>query len=68
MYIYDLAKYPKIYLYLISQQSQNEGDSVHSTVEKAVKESLKSGPIYVPSQYTQIIRTAKKEERTLPCQ
>lgn len=66
MYIYALNKYRKIrsitHKYLISGHSQNEGDSVHSTIEKAVRKSLKSGPIYVPSQYAQIIRTAKKKK------
>lgn len=70
--MYALAKYPKVrsitHKYLISGHSQNEGDSVHSTIEKAIKKSLKSGPIYVPDQYAQIIRTAKKKERTVPCQ
>lgn len=37
-------------------------ETVHSTIEKAVKKSLKSGPIYVPSQYAQIIRTARKKK------
>lgn len=59
MYIYALAKYPKIrsitHKYLISGHSQNEGDSFHSSIEKAVKRSLKSGPIYEPSQYAKII-------------
>lgn len=65
MYIFALLKYPKIksitHKYLITGHTQNEGDSVHSTIEKAIKKNLKSGPIYVPSQYALIIRNAKKK-------
>lgn len=64
MYIYVLKKFTTVnsitHKYLITGHTQNEGDSVHSTIEKEIKKALKSGPIYVPSQYAQIIRTAKK--------
>lgn len=60
-----LWKIPKIkfitHKYLITGHTQNEGDSVLSTIGKAIKETLKSGAIYVPSQYAQIIRPAKKK-------
>ncbi|CAG9835131.1 unnamed protein product [Diabrotica balteata] len=46
--------------FLIRDHTQNEGDAVHSTIEKEVKKSLKSGPIYVPSQYVCAIRSSKK--------
>lgn len=46
--------------YLIKGHSQNEGDSVHATIERQIKRALKSGPIYVPDQYVTLIRTAKK--------
>lgn len=63
-----------MYLYAINQtqvksithkfltvgHTQNEGDSMHSVIEKAKKRTLKSGPIYVPSQWPPIIRTARK--------
>ena len=46
--------------FLVSGHSQNEGDAVHSLIEKNIKRALKSGPIYVPAQYATLIRTAKK--------
>ncbi|XP_060810179.1 uncharacterized protein LOC106142604 isoform X1 [Amyelois transitella] len=46
--------------FLIRGHSQNEGDNVHSVIEKQVKRFLKSGPIYVPQQYITLIQTAKK--------
>ncbi|CAG4983658.1 unnamed protein product [Parnassius apollo] len=47
--------------YLISGHTQNENDSVHSVIEKAVKMYLRSGPVYTPDQYVTIIRTARKK-------
>ncbi|KAL4720779.1 hypothetical protein ACJJTC_017586 [Scirpophaga incertulas] len=46
--------------FLIKGHTQNEGDSVHSVIERQIQRSLKSGAIYTPDQYTQIIRSAKK--------
>ncbi|XP_047513909.1 uncharacterized protein LOC125055490 [Pieris napi] len=46
--------------FLIRGHSQNEGDNVHSVIEKQIKRHLKSGPIYCPQQYATLIRTAKK--------
>lgn len=46
--------------YLIHGHSQNEGDNVHSMIEKQITKYLKSGPIYVPDEYATIIRTAKE--------
>lgn len=46
--------------FLITGHSQNEGDNVHSVIEKKVRRYLKSDPIYVPEQYISLIRTAKK--------
>lgn len=64
LYLYTIMKFPIInsitHKYLITGHTQNEGDCVHSTIEKQVKNSLKFGPIYVPSQYAQLIRMAKK--------
>ncbi|CAH2009765.1 unnamed protein product [Acanthoscelides obtectus] len=45
--------------FLIKGHTQNEGDSVHSVIERHVKRSLKSGPIFIPAQYVTIIRTSK---------
>lgn len=47
--------------FLIAGHTQNEGDNIHSLIEKEVKRSLKSGPIYVPYQYVSTIRGAKKQ-------
>lgn len=45
--------------FLIRGHTQNEGDTAHSIIEKAIKRAKKSGAIYVPDQYVQIIRSAK---------
>ncbi|CAH2094970.1 unnamed protein product [Euphydryas editha] len=54
IYLFALLKFPKIrsitHKYLITGHTQNEADSVHSTIEKQIQKRLKSGPIYVPSQ------------------
>lgn len=63
MYYYAVSRLPIhsiIHKFLITGHTQNEGDNAHSVIEKAVKRAKKSGPIYVPDQYAQIIRTAKK--------
>lgn len=46
--------------FLIAGHTQNEGDNVHSVIEKSIKRSLKSGPIYVLYQYVSLIRGAQK--------
>lgn len=46
--------------FLIRGHTQNEGDTAHSLIEKCVKKERKSGPIYVPDQYVNVIRKAKK--------
>lgn len=46
--------------FLIKGHTQNEGDNVHSLIEKEVKKNLKSGPIYSPHQYVTMIKNAKK--------
>ncbi|CAH2086905.1 unnamed protein product [Euphydryas editha] len=46
--------------FLIRGHSQNEGDNVHSVIEKQIKRYLQSGPIYIPEQYKTLIVTAKK--------
>lgn len=42
--------------FFVSGHSQNEGDSMHSTIEKASRNI----PVYTPSQWAQLIRTAKR--------
>lgn len=46
--------------YLVTGHTQNEGDNVHSLIEKNIKRALKSGPIYTPDQYVMLVKTAKK--------
>jgi hypothetical protein len=63
MYLYAVEKF-KInsitHKYLIRGHTQNEGDTVHSIIEKSMKRSKKLGPIYVPDQLVTIIRNSKK--------
>ncbi|VEN35333.1 unnamed protein product [Callosobruchus maculatus] len=47
--------------FLVTGHTQNEGDSMHSCIEREKKRVLKSGPIYVPSQWIPVIRLAKKK-------
>ncbi|XP_062529653.1 uncharacterized protein LOC134200558 [Bombyx mori] len=46
--------------FLIKGHTQNEGDNIHSLIEKEITKNLKSGPIYSPHQYVAIIKNAKK--------
>ena len=69
MYLWAVSSLPKIksitHKFLIAGHTQNEGDNIHSVIEKAIKRNLKSGPIYEPYQYVSIIRAAKKKRKTL---
>ncbi|XP_030759330.1 uncharacterized protein LOC115884790 [Sitophilus oryzae] len=62
-FLYAVANY-KIksitHKYLVTGHTQNEGDNVHSLIEKNIKQALKSGPISTPSQYVGLVQTAKK--------
>lgn len=62
-YLYAVANY-KIksvtHKFLVVGHTQNEGDCVHSVIEKNIKRSLKSGPIHIPGQYTTLVSTARK--------
>lgn len=63
MYLYALEKYPIksiTHKFLIKGHNQNEGDCIHSVIEKQVKRALKSGPIYHPAHYVSLMQTAKK--------
>ena len=63
LYLYAIAKLNIISIthkFLVVGHTQNEGDSAHSVIEKQIKKSLKSGPIYIPSQYVTLIQIAKK--------
>ena len=46
--------------FLITGHTQDEGDNVHSVIEKALKQALKLGPIYIPADYIRIIQSARK--------
>lgn len=64
MYLYAVEKFRLksiTHKFLIRGHTQNEGDVVHSTIEKSLKKVKKSRPIYVPDQYVSVIRTAKKK-------
>jgi hypothetical protein len=45
--------------------TQNEGDTIHSIIERTLKRIKLSGPIYVPDQYISHIRNAKKKSEPL---
>lgn len=63
-FLYAVANYNNIksitQKYLVTGHTQNEGDNVHSVIEKNIKRALKSGPICTPSQYVGLVQTAKK--------
>lgn len=65
MYLYCIQSIEKIksitHKFLIVGHTQNEGDSMHAAIEKEKKRMLKSGPIYVPSQWSVIVGSAKKQ-------
>lgn len=54
MYYYAVETLP------VKSITQNEGDNAHSLIEKSIKRAKKSGPIYIPYQYVQLIRNSKK--------
>lgn len=70
-YMYVLHKFDKIesieHQFLVVGHTQNEGDNIHSVIEKAITRTLKSGPIYSPIQYASIIRGAKKTASRIRC-
>ncbi|CAH2094194.1 unnamed protein product [Euphydryas editha] len=65
MYQYAISKFSKLnsitHKFLIKGHTQNEGDAVHSTIQRNISRALKSSPIYVPDQYITLIKTAKKK-------
>ncbi|KAK4885146.1 hypothetical protein RN001_001417 [Aquatica leii] len=65
MYLYCIKKIENIksitHKFLIVGHTQNEGDSMHASIEREKKRVLKSGPIYVPSQWSMVVRNAKKQ-------
>ncbi|XP_050519034.1 uncharacterized protein LOC126893129 [Diabrotica virgifera virgifera] len=64
MYLYAVQKYnikSITHKFLIAGHTQNEGDNVHSVIEKQIKRALKSGPIYIPTDYVKLIQSARKK-------
>lgn len=62
MYLYTVENYDIqeiIHKYLIIGHTENEGDSMHSCIEKERARVLKNGPIYVPSELITIAKSAK---------
>jgi hypothetical protein len=62
-YIFTLRKYDLnsiTHKFLIKGHTQNEGDSVHSLIERKMKQALKSGSIYTPEGLISLIRTARR--------
>lgn len=51
--------------FLVTGHTQNEGDHLHSLIEKQKKLVLKSGPISVPAQWITVIQMAKKRGNPL---
>ncbi|XP_039296244.1 uncharacterized protein LOC111058861 isoform X3 [Nilaparvata lugens] len=47
--------------FLTVGHTQNEGDMVHSLIEKQKKLVLRSGPVSVPAQWITVIQSAKKK-------
>nr|CAH7736079.1 unnamed protein product [Callosobruchus chinensis] len=64
LYLYAVSTFRNIesitHKFLVQGHTQNEGDNVHSLIEKEIKKNLKSGPIYTPQQYIPLIKCAKK--------
>ncbi|KAL0860408.1 hypothetical protein ABMA27_009802 [Loxostege sticticalis] len=47
--------------YLIKGHTQNEGDAVHSLIERQVKRQERSVPLYTPESFVTAIKMAKKK-------
>jgi len=64
LYVYAVQVLPNIksitHKFLVKGHSQNENGAAHSVIEREIKKALLSGPIFVPSQYAQLMRSAKK--------
>lgn len=49
--------------FLIVGRTQNKGDSMHAQIKGEAKRILQSGPIYEPSQWVSVIKSAKKNSK-----
>ena len=70
-YIYAVEKYEIrsiTHKFLVRGHTQNEGDAIHSIIEKKISRSKRAGPIYVPDQYVSLIRDAKKKGHKIEVQ
>lgn len=67
LYSYAVSNFENIqsitHKYLIKGHTQNEGDNVHSLIEKEIKKNKRSGPIYAPYQYVTLIKNARKNRK-----
>lgn len=46
--------------YLIAGHTENEADNIHSCIEREKQRILKSGPIFIPSEISMLVKTSKK--------
>lgn len=68
MYLYAVKTFtiPSItHKYLIVGHTQNEGDVMHSLIEKQLSLATKKTPLYVPSQLVVVAQVAKKKQGIL---
>lgn len=49
--------------YLTIGHTENEGDSMHSCIERETKRVMRNGPIYIPAEFTTIVKSSKKTGR-----
>uniref|UniRef100_A0A2H1VPK2 SFRICE_014554 n=1 Tax=Spodoptera frugiperda TaxID=7108 RepID=A0A2H1VPK2_SPOFR len=52
-------------LYSYAGHTQNEGDNVHSLIEKEIQRNKKAGPIHAPCQYVTLIKNSRKNGKPL---
>ncbi|XP_072387122.1 uncharacterized protein [Diabrotica undecimpunctata] len=64
MYLYVVTNVSHIesitHKFLITGHTQNAGDNMHSLIERQKKRVLKSGPIYVPTEWATVVKCSKK--------
>lgn len=65
MYTYPIKTLPNLrsitHKYFVKGQTQNEGDSAHSQIEREVKRQLRSGPMYTPDAFIGAIKAAREK-------
>lgn len=71
LYLYSVLNIDKIktitHKFLATGHTQNEGNSMHATIEKEKNRILKSGPTYIPAQWTRIVKSAKNRFKIVMC-